>query len=154
MAIRPVDTETGEVLEGRFGFIPTKKKNGFVDGWVAMSQNAMQMILQMKCSGEIDGRDLDVLLLLTTILDYENLLLVNQTDMGRKLGMKQPNVARSLKILLKKNLLIEGPKTGRSKTYRLNPNVGWKGTAKNHVKHLKLVHSAPAGDSHLERDLF
>ncbi len=31
-------------------------------------------------------------------------------------------------------LLQRGPKVGRSMTYRLNPNFGWKGSAKNHLK--------------------
>lgn len=139
--IKPINTETGEILEGRFGFIPTKKVNGFKDGWVAMSQNAMQVILQMKCTGEIDGRDLDVLLYLTTVLDFENSILVSQKSISEALNMKIPNVSRSMKNLTEKNLIIEGPKNGRSKSYSLNPTVGWKGTAKNHVRHLKLVHS-------------
>ena len=140
--IKPINTETGEILEGRFGFIPTKKVNGFKDGWVAMSQNAMQVILQMKCAGEISGRDLDVLLYLTTILDFENSILVSHQTIADNLNMNRPNASRSMKNLTEKGLIIEGPKNGRSKSYSLNPTVGWKGTAKNHVKHLKLVHSS------------
>lgn len=139
--IKPINTETGEILEGRFGFIPAKNVNGFKDGWVAMSQNAMQVILQMKCAGEIDGRDLDILLYLTTILDFENSILVSQKSIAEALQMRIPHVSRSMKNLVERGLILEGPKNGRSKSYSLNPQVGWKGTAKNHVKHLKLIHS-------------
>lgn len=139
--IKTINTETGEVLDGRFAFIPAKKVNGFKEGWVAMSQNAMQTILAMKCAGEIDGRDLDVLLYLTTVLDFENHVLVAQKEIAENLVMRIPHVSRSLKNLVIKGLIIEGEKLGRRKSYRLNPRVGWKGSAKNHVKHLKLVHS-------------
>ena len=104
--IKPINTETGEILEGRFGFIPTKKVNGFKDGWVAMSQNAMQVILQMKCAGEISGRDLDVLLYLTTILDFENSILVSHQNIADNLNMNRPNASRSMRNLTEKGCLL------------------------------------------------
>lgn len=146
MTLKPFNTETGEVVEGRLAWIPQKKVNGFAEGWIAMSQNAMQEILKMKTAGDISGRDLDVLLSLTTILDFENAVVVQQSDLADKLQMARPHVSRSIKSLVEKRLLIEGKKVGRSKTYTLNPWVGWKGSAKNHRKelknhHLRLVHS-------------
>lgn len=141
MTIKPFDTDTGEIVEGRLAWIPAKKKNGFGEGWIAMSQRAMQEILKMKTAGGLSGRDLDVLLMLTTILDFENEVLVNQADLAEQLQMRRPHISRSLSILVERDLLIEGAKVGRSKSYRLNPWVGWKGSAKNHRHHLRLVHS-------------
>ena len=51
--------------------------------------------------------------------------------------MKPPNINRSVKKLVSINVLIEGFKIGRSGTYRLNPNFGWKGSAKSHQLALK-----------------
>lgn len=143
MTIKPFNTETGEVIEGRIAWIPSKKINGFSEGWIAMSQHAMQEILKMKTAGEIAGRDLDVLLMLTTVLDFENEVVVNQADIADQLKMQRSHVSRSISALVSQNILIEGRKVGRSKTYKLNPWVGWKGSAKNHRKHLRLVHSKP-----------
>lgn len=36
-----------------------------------------------------------------------------------------------MKILISKQIILEGPKVGRSRCYRLNPNYGWKGKVKN-----------------------
>ncbi|EBJ1927858.1 hypothetical protein DP473_24880, partial [Salmonella enterica] len=47
------------------------------------------------------------------------------------------NVSRSIKGLINLGVIIEGPKIGRSKSYRLNPQFGWKGTVSNHKKALK-----------------
>ena len=61
-------------------------------------------------------------------LDYENLIQVNQAEVSEQVGMNRHNV--SVKI-------------GISRSYRLNPNFGWKGSAKGHREalheHLKVI---------------
>ncbi|MGK3681339.1 hypothetical protein ACSLOD_27975, partial [Escherichia coli] len=49
------------------------------------------------------------------------------------------NLGDSLGVLalLDVGVIFEGPKVGRSKTYRLNEQFGWKGTVSNHKKALK-----------------
>ena len=62
-------------------------------------------------------------------LDYENLIQVNQAEVAEQVGMNRHHV--------------EGVKIGISRSYRLNPNFGWKGSAKGHRQalheHLKVV---------------
>ncbi|WP_147238663.1 winged helix-turn-helix domain-containing protein, partial [Acinetobacter baumannii] len=58
-------------------------------------------------------------------------------DIAESLGMKKPNVSKAVKNLIEFGIILEGPKIGRSKTYRLNPQFGWKGTVSNHKKALK-----------------
>ena len=41
--------------------------------------------------------------------------------------------------LLDVGAIFEGPKVGRSKTYRLNEQFGWKGTVTNHKRHSKTA---------------
>ncbi len=65
-------------------------------------------------------------------LDFENFILIAQSDMARDLGMKPSNFSRAVKRLEELGIITRGPKSGRSPTFRLNPHVGWKGKAKEH----------------------
>ena len=46
--------------------------------------------------------------------------------------MNRHNVNRSIKKLIELGVILEGVKIGISRSYRLNPNFGWKGSAKGH----------------------
>ncbi|MGU7823758.1 hypothetical protein [Escherichia coli] len=70
-------------------------------------------------------------------LDYENFIQIAQADIAETLGMQKTNVSRAVRALLDVGVIFEGPKVGRSKTYRLNEQFGWKGTVTNHKKALK-----------------
>ena len=63
-------------------------------------------------------------------LDYENLIQVNQAEVSEQVGMNRHNVNRSIKKLIELGVILEGVKIGISRSYRLNPNFGWKGSAK------------------------
>lgn len=132
--IGSVDLDTGEILEGAvLGMFYPKRQNGFGRGWVAMSQSAM---LELAKSG-LGAQDWQVLAVVLAKLDFENFLLLSQSDIGKELGMKAPNVSAAVKRLEGLGVLLRGPKAGRSSTFRLNPQFGWKGTASNHQKALK-----------------
>jgi len=45
--------------------------------------------------------------------------------------MHQPDVSKAMKVLEKKEIILRGPKVGRSYAFRLNPYFGWKGKVKN-----------------------
>ncbi len=60
--------------------------------------------------------------------DFENYLLVSQQSIADELGMKQPNVSRAIKGLCERSIIVEGPRVGLNKTYKLNPHVAHKGT--------------------------
>ena len=76
-------------------------------------------------------------------LDYENLIQVNQAEVSEQVGMNHHNVNRSIKKLIELGVILEGVKIGISRSYRLNPNFGWKGSAKGHREalheHLKVI---------------
>lgn len=82
----------------------------------------------------LTGEQLKVLLVLLASLDYENFIQVAQPDVANTLKMQQPNVSRAVKKLIGFGVILEGPKIGRSKSYRLNPQFDWKGTVMNHKK--------------------
>jgi hypothetical protein len=64
-------------------------------------------------------------------MGFENHIHIPQEEIARELTMKQPSVSRALRLLVEISILLEGPKIGRSKSYRLNSNYGWKGKIHN-----------------------
>lgn len=121
--------DTGEILEGgQLALIFPKRRNGFVEGWVAVSQNPMLELAKADLGAEASK----VLFLILARLDFENWINLNQTGCAREIGLKQPNFARGLRKLQELGVLLVGPKVGRNGTFRLNPNFGWKGSAKGH----------------------
>jgi biotin operon repressor len=138
--VSSVDMDTGEILDYSLVAMQHKIPNGFAEGWVAMAQGAMEML----AASDLRGDDLRVLLLLMARLDFENLIQLEQTLIAEKLGLHKQNVNRSIKRLVDIGCLLEGPKIGRSRTYRLNPSYGWKGSSKNHHKALRTADKAKA----------
>ena len=128
-----VNLGTGEILEGAvLGVIFPKRHNGF-NGWFAMNQSALKAL---RSSG-LQGRDYEVLFALLEFLDFDNWIRISKADLAEELSMQSTHVGRSIRRLLEIGALLEGPKVGRSVTYRLNPSFGWKGSAKSHNNALK-----------------
>ncbi|EDE7522522.1 MarR family transcriptional regulator [Salmonella enterica subsp. enterica serovar Enteritidis] len=129
--VTQVDLETGEVLGGFVAVIRPKQKSAF-ERHFTMNQAALELLAKT-----LTGEQFKVLMMLLASLDYENFIQVAQADIAEKLEMQKTNVSRSIKGLINLGVIIEGPKIGRSKSYRLNPQFGWKGTVNNHKKALK-----------------
>ena len=129
--VTQVDLETGEDLGGFVAVIRPKQKSAF-ERHFTMNQAALELLAKT-----LTGEQFKVLMMLLASLDYENFIQVAQADIAEKLEMQKTNVSRSIKGLINLGVIIEGPKIGRSKTYRLNPQFGWKGTVSNHKKALK-----------------
>ena len=137
--MQQIDQQTGEVIEGFVAYVVPKRKNGFQKGWMAMAQEAMMMLAQ----SNLTGNDMKVMWAMLARLDYENLIQVNQAEVAEQVGMNRHNVNRSIKKLIELGVVLEGVRIGISLSYRLNPNFGWKGSAKGHREalheHLKVV---------------
>ncbi|PHM49104.1 helix-turn-helix domain-containing protein [Xenorhabdus sp. KK7.4] len=86
-----------------------------------MNQEALKII-----ATELNHEQTKVLMILLADLDYENYIQVAQIDVANALKMQKTNVSRAVKNLIEFGVILEGPKIGRSKTYRLNPQFGWK----------------------------
>ena len=121
-----VDKYTGE----EFGFpvIIGRKRNPYAKGWVMNSQEAMVSLAKDK---DIKGETHRVLWFIGGILDFENWVQISVTEIAEELELKRPNVSRAIKILEEKEIIIRGPKVGRTYAFRLNPYFGWKGKVKN-----------------------
>ena len=96
-----------------------------------MNQDALRILAK-----ELTGEQFKVLMLMLADLDYENFIQIAQADIAETLGMQKTNVSRAVRATGCWGDLW-GPKVGRSKTYRLNEQFGWKGTVTNHKKALK-----------------
>ena len=118
-----VNEETGEV-EGHF---PLKSRN-LGKGWVALYQDAVSMIADWNLPNE----QYRVFLKLLGKLDFDNYLRISQKNISEELGIKQPHVSRAIKALEKREIIVEGPRAGLNKTYRLNPYVAHKGSRNYH----------------------
>ena len=121
------DKNTGEVLEGVPVFCGVKR-NPYATGWVMNSQEALEIIAKDK---EITGRIHRILWFLVARLDFENWIQISQKEICEELNMRKEDVSSGVKVLETKRILIRGPKVGRSYSFRINPNFGWKGDVKN-----------------------
>jgi DNA-binding transcriptional ArsR family regulator len=118
-----IDSETGEIV---YGLVEIKKKY-ITGGFFMAMQEGFIHIAKLGLTGE----QLSVLMLVFGKLDFENWLRVSQQEIADQLGMKRPNVTRSMSVLVEKGIIHKGPKVGTSCTYRLDPSFGLKGRAKN-----------------------
>lgn len=128
--IEQFDAVTGEVLEGSMVFVPDKKKSAFGRDWFAMAQSALAFLAENR--GVLGEEGFAVFCTIASKLDFENYIQINQAMLARQIGMKPANFSRAMKRLIALEIIIRGPKVGVSQTYRMNPSVGWKGSAKNH----------------------
>ena len=116
------DGETGDIT----GCFPLKNKH-LGNGWVALYQDAITQIAKERLTGEQSS----VFLYILGKTDFDNYLTVNQTKMAEELGIHRVNVAKALKTLRERSIIVEGPRVGLNKTYRLNPYVAHKGTKRD-----------------------
>ena len=121
----------GEIVGGFVAVIRPKQKSAFQRHFT-MNQDALRILAK-----ELTGEQFKVLMLMLADLDHENFIQIAQADIADTLEMQKTNVSRAVRALLDVGVIFEGPKVGRSKTYRLNEQFGWKGTASNHKKALK-----------------
>jgi hypothetical protein len=132
-----IDLNTGEILDGVPVYVHAKIK--WREGWFMGIQDAFLALAKDK---EICGRTRRVLDYMFGKLGFENYICIQQKEICEALDLKKQNVSSAIKLLLKKGIILPGPKLGRTNSYRLNPTYGWKGKVTNLAKtRLELVHS-------------
>lgn len=128
------------------GYFPIKEKTLGKD-WVALYQQAISNIADMNLPLE----QYRVFLKLLSKVDFNNYLCVSQQNIANELHMQQANVARAIRGLKSKNIIVEGPRAGLNKTYRLNPYIAHKG--KNRNETIIEFESALSDKNILEADI-
>lgn len=123
--IEQINRETGEVMQGCMVYLPYRPK--LTERWFMAFQDAFEEIAKDR---EITSEPRRVLDYMFSKLDFENFIQLSQKDITEALRMHKSQVSEAVKLLTSKQIILEGPKVGKSKCYRLNPNYGWKGKVK------------------------
>ena len=123
--VEQIDSQTGEVMQGCMVYIPYRPR--LTERWFMAFQDSFEEIAK---DGDMTGETYKVLFYLYSKLDFENFIQQTQIEIAESLGMQKQRVSRAMKVLTSKQIVLEGPKVGRSRCYRLNPNYGWKGKVK------------------------
>jgi DNA-binding Lrp family transcriptional regulator len=126
-------------MEGVNLFIPTRQK--LKEDFMLLDLKAMEKLAMDK---DIKGEDWRVLAVLMGRLEYENWLYITQKGLAEILGMKQPTVARVIKKLIDKGIILKGKRLGNVNGYRLNAYYGWRGRINKeyqstYEEHSKLI---------------
>ena len=134
-----IDLDTGEVLEEGIP-VWVGRRPKLTDRWFMAFQEAFEALSKDR---DLTGEANRVLLFLFSRLDFDNFIQVAQSEISQELGLRKQNVSRSISLLVDKQIILRGPKIGRSSSFRLNPHFGWKGKVsslrKAQREHLKLV---------------
>lgn len=124
------DLGTGEVSEGKLVWIPDRPKSQFGGDFFLMTIDALSWLADhRKLIGE---EGFAVFGKAVKRLDFENYIQLSQAEIAKELDMQPSNVSRAMKRLISIGIIGEGPKVGRSKTYRLHPEAAWRGKPKAH----------------------
>ena len=126
-----MDPDTGEISDRVFVAVEARKERSqFGTRWYSMSQDQSLAIARRGHELGLDG--FRVMHYMASLLDYENAIVVSQADIAATLGMKRPNVSRAIKRLVEFGVIEKGATVAGMCSYRLSPEVGWKGKASNH----------------------
>lgn len=143
-----VNCTTGEVMEGINVFIPLRQK--LKEDFMLTNLKGMK---SLSMDNDLKISDWRVLAFLIGCLEYENWLCISQQNIADELKMHRPNVARSLKKLVEKGIIVKGKKFNRTICYRLNAHYGWRGrinkeylsTYEEHSKLIQFPQLPPSG---------
>jgi hypothetical protein len=124
-----INLDTGEITDGIFVYCPRKQHSLFSKGgFMVLSQERSDML----ANSDLGLVDFKVLHKLIAILDMDNLIAINQSEIAVSMGLQKQHFNRAVKKLVSEKILIEGAKLGQHKSYRLNAYYGWKGSTENH----------------------
>ena len=66
-----------------------------------------------------------------------NYVYVNQAEMARRLRIQRADASRAIKRLIELGILLQGPKSGKSNTYMVNPAFCFSGGLGNGIQKRK-----------------
>lgn len=99
--------------------------------WVMLYQLASEDLAKDK---RIGGAEYRVLHFLLARMGYEGSVQISQRDIGEVIDMKQPSIARAMKVLMEVGVIRSEGKPGQTATYVLNPYYGSRGKASNVIQ--------------------
>ena len=144
-----IDRETGEEVEGGLPvYVAGKVKWDNSGGYFVGFQDAFALIAQDKT---MTGETLRIWMHLMSRLGFENFIVIRGSELSKELGIKPPHISRAISKLVKKGLLVRGPKVGHAYAYRLNMDIAWKGDSQSYNKNKALSKKMAAKELAKER---
>ncbi len=140
--ISQYDNTTGELLDGVLVYCGVKH-NPYGGGWIMNSQEALIQISQDK---DMTRDALRIFINICGRLDFHNWIQVSQLEIAKQIGIDKYRVSKAIKLLITKNIILQGPKLGCSFAYRLNPDYGWKGKVKNLNEYRREIEECQESD--------
>ena len=89
--------------------------------WQDGSDIGVSMTEQAKMEKPLTQTEYRVRDFLMGTIGIGNCVYVNQAEVARELRLQRADVCRAIKRLIALQILIQGPKSGRSNTYMVNP---------------------------------
>lgn len=124
-----LETSSGRKLDPENQIAVILERNRVkLGGWCMIFQQAIGALGSDKT---ISARSKEILLYIIGQMDFENWVMIEQSGIAEKFEMQRPNVSRCIKELLSRGYLEQGPKLGKTNSYKVNLQLVWKGRAKN-----------------------
>lgn len=140
-----VDLETGEIVDGTMVVVGRRVR--WKECYLMTFQDKLE---ELSLDSDFTGTNLRVMMNLMSRLGWENWLHINQTDIARRMGVNRVEVSKTVNLLIRKGVIIRGPKIGRCYSYKLNSSYGFKGKLhdleeyrRRESQHLQLVADNP-----------
>lgn len=118
-------------------FQPPQKKN-YPARWLLLWQDGSDIGVSMTEQAEMEKpltqTEYRVRDWLMGTIGIGNYVYVNQADMARRLRIQRADASRAVKRLIELQILLQGPKSGRSNTYMVNPAFCFSGGLGNGIK--------------------
>ena len=125
------DKETGDVVGG-FGARPPKRCT--LKNFTMIFHEASEKLARNE---KLGTQALRVFLFAISYIDYDHRISLTQAEIAKELGIKQQNVSRAFRLLAQEGIFQEVDKFGTNKIYRLAPEYGNKGRARNYQEKLQ-----------------
>lgn len=122
-------------------FVPPTKKDYRVK-WLTLWQESSEIgvgIMEQAENDVLTKTEYRVRDWLLGTIGIGNFCYVNQAEMARRLNIERATASRAIKRLIKLNILIPGPKSGRNNTYQISPAFCFFGKIGNGVKERNKV---------------
>ncbi len=102
--------------------------------WQDGSDIGVSMVEQAKLERPLTQTEYRVRDFLMGTIGLGNFVYVNQAEVARELRLLRHKVCLAIKRLIELNILIQGPKSGRSNTYMVNPAFCFSGGLGNGIQ--------------------
>lgn len=116
------DTKTGEVYD--LVAVPRSQSRSYNTGGFFMG---VLVAFDKLADERWPAGDYQVFVKLLGRLDWENFIHINVKELAEEMGRSRQKTSAAISRLEKAGVLHRGPRVGRSYTWRMNPDMAWRG---------------------------